>query len=391
MIEDSGLGQKCGMIVSHTQRRIPVKMLRTVSLCFAVLFGCAVYGGEVVVSPTPVTVGNERLVPHAGGWWNPNEGGSGHFFEFMQNADGSLIGFATTYTYDEAGKSTFLIVQGPMTFTTESERQATGVIARLSGPLLKAENGQPFGGAYRPAAVSPSSYGTGEYVWFTRRKAEFRSSGRVTPLRPLSPLSPEAEVERLLTGTWALQGHVRRNPEISQDATYERTVSHVVRIVKSPSQPTWVEPPRAVGLPASARSQFWQPTSNVITFDVLCEADCQPNPHPYGEAYKTFGMTVGSRIWVDVETGRAGYVTLASASLDSAFAYWATEENLGTGSYRDGGTNWTFDLFIDDAKIVGRGGVIVTHPIWPKGFHPGSEIVMTKIDPKTGIRGVKIY
>lgn len=355
--------------------------------------GCIAVGpaaaGEIEVSPgTTVSVGNERLVPHAGGWWNPDEGGSGHFFEFMQNADGSLIGFATTYTYDEAGKSTFLIVQGPMTFTTESERQATGVIARLSGPLLKAENGQPFGGAYRPAAVSPSSYGTGEYVWFTRRKAEFRSNGRVTPLRPLSPLSPEAEVEKLLTGTWALQGHVRRNPEAQAERMGERTISHAIRIQRSVNQPTWSLPPRSNTVPASSLSQFWQPTSTVITFDVICVADCPPNPFPLPEPTVKMTMVYGAQIWVDVATGRAGYVTAARSSPEGADAYWATNEFFHP---QGGGTNWTFDLFIDDAKLIGRGGVIVTHPFWPTGFYPGSEIVMTKIDPKTAPRGTKLY
>lgn len=367
----------------------------------AVLASATAHAGELDLRPfTPHAVGNERLVPHAGGWWNPDEGGSGHFFEFMQNADGSLIGFATTYTYDEAGKSTFLIVQGPMTFTTESERIATGVIARLSGPLLKAENGQPFGGAYRPAAVSPSSYGTGEYVWFTRRKAEFRSNGRVTPLRPLSPLSPEAEAERLLSGNWVLQGRIRRNPEtISpvQEATADRTVWHVVRIQRSATQPTWVAG-RAEVFPANILAQFWRPTPNVITFDVICETDCQPASHPFGPRYEKLAVTYAAQIWVDVETGRAGYVSGARPGFEGGFAYWATnEQTLGTASGIQGGTNWTFDLFLDDAKMVGRGGVIITHsinggvPYYQWGFFPGSEIVMTKIDPKTGPSGNKIY
>lgn len=364
-------------------------------LIFAGLLACigAAHAGEIEVSPrTAVTLGNERLVPHAGGWWNPDEGGSGHFFEFMQNADGSLIGFATTYTYDEAGKSTFLIVQGPMTFTTESERVSTGVIARLSGPLLKAENGQPFGGTYRPATVSPSSYGSGEYVWFTRRKAEFRSNGRVTPLRPLSPLSPEAEVERLLTGTWALKGHVRRNPEAvaqNQPAS-ERVVSHVVRIQRSTIQPTWQAGVRHSTLPTTSLSQFWAPRGAVVTFDVVCVSDCPPSPHPLRPPYEKLALTYGTRIWVDVNTGKAGFVTAAADPTNSRTAYWVTEDDFLDGS-PGGGTNWTFDLFMDDAKMIGRGGVIVTHSYWPQGFHPGSEIVLTKIDPATGPTGTRIY
>ncbi len=363
-----------------------VRLMMGASLMLCALGSVA---GEMEIRPsTEVTIGNERLVPHAGGWWNPDEGGSGHFFEFMQNADGSLIGFATTYTYDENGRSTFLIVQGPMTFTTEADRLATGVIARLSGPLLKAENGQPFGGTYRPATVSPSSYGTGEYVWFTRRKAEFRSNGRVTPLRPLSPLSPEAEVEKLLTGTWVLQGHVFRNPEAANFGIYERTVSHVVRIQKSAIQPAWFAGRGSV-LSATALSKFWQPPSTgVMTFDVTCVSDCPPTPHPLEEPFPKFGITYDAKIWVDVNTGRAGYVTAAKDPSNFRAAYWATEIQTHPVG---GGSNWTFDLFMDDDTLIGRGGVIVTYVVVPQNFHPGSEIVLMRVDAKTAPPGRKVY
>ena len=58
--------------------------------------------------------------------------------------------------------------------------------------VRKAENGQPFGGAYRPAAVSPSSYGTGEYVCglepstneMRPTRAELREAGLLREIAP---------------------------------------------------------------------------------------------------------------------------------------------------------------------------------------------------------------
>ncbi len=355
--------------------------------------GSAWAGESGLSGARPVTLPVERLVPHQGGWWNPAQAGSGYFMEFSQNADGTLLGFATTYTYDGAGKSTFLIVQGPVVFTTEEERWATGIIARMSSPLYKAENGQPFDGTYRPATVTASSFGTGEYVFFTRRTGEFRAGGRTTPIRALSPLAAETEYARLLTGTWKLQGRLRRNAEAPQNIYLERSVSHVVQISPSVVQPTWVPGRGAIfaSFPVETRAnQFWKPTSTVMTFDVNCVGDCPPAPYPGDPDFGKLTATFGARIWVDVATGKAGYVTGAlpfGYPVDTA--YWATnEQTVSTGQ---GGTNWTFDLFVDDATLIGRGGAIVTHNFWPQGFHLGSEIVLTKVDPKTAFSDVKIY
>jgi|GEM_PF-6548399 len=306
-------------------------MFRKLIVCLLLLPSPNWAGEYSIAGPYGSREPVERLVPHQGGWWNPAEGGSGHFFDFSQNEDGSLTGLATTYTYDEAGKSTFLIVQGPVVLSTNEERLSTGIIARLSSPLYKAENGQPFGGTYRPATVSPSSFGTGEYVFFTRRTGEFRAVGRITPIRAVSPLPSATEYTRLLTGTWKLQGQMRRNSEIENtDPAYLRTVSHVVRLQPSGIQPTWSAGPASNFIP-STLAKFWQPPVNVITFDVICETDCPPVPHPQGDPYQKFAATFGARIWVDVTTGRAGYVTGAmNFGAPTSIAYWATNEQTSS-------------------------------------------------------------
>lgn len=371
--------------------------MRKCFLVFSWLIATATaHAGEYSLQPSlALTPPAERLVPHQGGWWNAAEPGSGYFFEFSQNADGSLLGLATTYTYDDAGKSTFLIVQGPVVFSTEAERLDTGIIARLSSPLFKAENGQSFGGTYRPATVSPSSFGAGEYVFFTRRTGEFRAGGRTTPIRALSPLATQAEYVRLLSGTWKLQGRMRRNAEAAADPSFDRSVSHVVKITLSQVQPTWAAGRAATWMDFPEQTsyrEFWRPTPSVMTFDVECLGECPPVPHPLGNPYQKFAVTYDARIWVDVATGRAGYVTGAMAiGADPSTAYWATQDFTAGPEY-DGGTNWTFDLFIDDVILVGRGGVINTFIFWPQKFSAGSEIVLTKINEKTGQPGnVKIY
>ena len=129
-----------------------------------------------------------------------------------------------------------------------------------------------------------------------------------------------------------------------------------------------------------------------MTFDVVCVSDCPPSPYPLQPPYEKLALTYGARIWVDANTGKAGFVNAAADPFNARSAYWVTEDDFLDGNGpTSGGTNWTFDLFLDDTKIIGRGGVIVTHPYWPQGFHAGSEIVLTKVDPATAPSGTRIY
>lgn len=368
-------------------------------------FGCGVallllcgsaFAGEISVQPpTPAGAPREVLLPQAGGWWNPAEAGSGYFMQFMTNADNSVTGFATVYTYNADGSSTFLLVQGAVSFASEAERVDTGVIARFSSPLYKAANGQPFNGSYRPAEVTPAGLGGGEFVFYTRRTGEFRAGGRSIPIRVLNSLQGEAEYVQMLSGTWRIQGRLRAPSEApSSNPGFERAFSHVVKVEFLPMQPSWTASIWAQNLlPAASLRQFWQPPSgagSVLTFAVTCEAECPPIPHPLGADYAKLTAVFGARIWVDVATGRAGYVTGAQPfGSDPATAYWATNEM--TYANQTGGTNWVYDLFLGDTSAIGRGGVIATHSFAPQKFEANSEMVMTRIDPKTAPRGVKLY
>lgn len=358
-----------------------------------------VYAGEqLVVPPTPAGAPREVLLPQGGGWWNPAEAGSGYFMQFMTNADNSVTGFATVYTYNADGSSTFLLVQGAVSFASESERVDTGVIARFSSPLYKAANGQPFNGSYRPAEVTPAGLGSGEFVFYTRRTGEFRAGGRSIPIRVLNSLQGEAEYVQMLSGTWTLQARLRRNEDMPSEfrgnlnTYFERSVQHVVQITPLTTQPEWRASDRAATfLPAAELREFWQPPAGALTFAVTCVSDCPPVPHPLGTLYGRLALTYAARIWVDPATGRAGYVTGAQPfGSDPSMAFWATAENLEDGFV--GGANWMFDLYLgDDGSMVGRGGYLNQLPAFPVLYWGTSEMVGTKIASTTGVRGQRIY
>lgn len=377
---------------------------------------CAPFVGAAEYSRQPAPVGEptdpvEVLVPHGGGWWNPDESGSGYFIEMMKNPDGSTVGFGTVYTYNADGTSTFYLVQGAVVFSSEAERVQSGVIARFSSPIFKAAGGQPFGGAWRPAQVTPAGLGDGEFVFFTRRTGEFRTSDRSVPIRAVSPSNAEDEYVNLLSGTWVLKARLRF-PDVAAGVTspalantfLERYVSHTVRIEKSVVQPQWIASPSGSQLTSVAnptRGLYWRPrentTNGIVTFTVTCVEDCLPSVSP--PVYSTvvnglkYSAIHGTRIWVDLATGRAGFVTRAmppGSPTGAGFAYWCTAEELGTGIIDFG--NFTFDLFVDDQTIVGRGGFLAAvGQFLPAWFYEGSEIVLTKVNANLARGNVRNY
>jgi hypothetical protein len=378
--------------------------MRYVVAFVSIMLSLPVMGGEFSRQPAPVgepTDPVELLLPHTGGWWNPDAGGSGYFIETIRNPDGTMLGFGTIYTYNTDGTSTFLIVQGPVTFSTESQRIETGIIARFSSQIFKAANGQPFGGPYRPAQVTPAGLGEGEFVFFTRRSGEFRTADRSVPIRVVSSASAEQEVVSMLTGTWTLKARLRfpeayygvAGPALS-NTFLERYVSHTVRIEKSVVQPQWtasVSGPALTSPNNSTRGLYWRPrentTNGIVTFTVTCVEDCPPT------GGLKFSATYGARIWVDLNTGKAGYVTRAippDSPTGNGFAYWATAEEAWPGHIDLG--NFTFDLFLDDQTVIGRGGFLTAMgQAWPAGFTQGSELVLTKVNPNLARGNVRNY
>jgi hypothetical protein len=316
----------------------------------------------------------------------------------MTGTPGAVTGFATIYTYNQDGTANWLMVQGLVQFSTEAERVRDGIIARFSGPILKAANGAPFGGAHRPADVTVAGLGQGEFVFFTRHTGEFRGGGRVVPIRASSTDAPRtaAEYVNLLVGTWALSGRVRMPDFDAPNAglAADRVVSHVVSIELLSTDAEWGPGPWAANWTPEQSEGMWKPPVNgALTFRVRCVSDCPPVPYPGPAENAKLTMVYGARIWVDPATGRAGYVT--GAQIDSgAPLTWATSENLVNGAPFGGSFNWSFDLFIDTDTLVGRGGVVRTlqFMIQNNRFYPNhGEIVLMRTSPRLSGNGTKIY
>jgi hypothetical protein len=333
-------------------------------------------GGTYGNANPELLIGTEQLLPHRGGYWDPNAGGSGYFVDVMRRGTGEVFGFATAYTYDAEGRSTFLILQGTVEFASENQRQTEGWYAKLVSPTYQAANGQPFGGAYRPADVSPSPYGQGELIWKTRRTAELRVGGRVTQIRTLHPDDAATEAVNLLGGEWKIQVRQRTvsAPGVYFHPANQQFYSHIVRLTPVTPAPVWTQGYGAATIPQSEFAKIWLPPPGALTFEVTCVSECLPLPpqptpsttHPDVMIYK------GARVWIDPVTLRAGWVHNAVATTSQAM----------TPNVAQQGGNWSYDLYVDDDTAVGRGRYMYTNgndPTYRAGPYPGSELIMTRV------------
>ncbi len=351
----------------------------------------ATYGS---VNP-PLIIGSEQLLPHRGGYWDPAAPGSGYFVDVSRRSDSSVFGFATAYTYDAEGRSTFLILQGTVQFASETQRRSEGWYAKLVSPSYQAAGGQPFGGAYRPANVTPSAHGEGELVWKTRRTAELRIGGRVTQIRTLHPDDATSEAVGLLAGEWKIQVRARTLslPNVFFAPTNQQYHSHIVRLTPVTPSPAWTQGYGAATIPQSVFPTVWLPPAGVITFDVVCVSECLPtSPQPIpAEITPSVMIYSGARVWIDPVTLRAGWVQNAVVTGSQAMTPNVTQspEFFQTRSY---------DLYVDDDTAVGHGVLLYTsasNSTFPPGAYPGSELIMTRVTPN-GMRAptgqeVKIY
>lgn len=364
----------------------------------ALLPSISMAGVSYGTTPPPVSplliVGSEQLLPHRGGYWDPAAAGSGYFVDVSRRSDGSIFGFATAYTYDAEGRSTFLILQGSVQFASETQRQNEGWYAKLVSPSYQAANGQPFGGAYRPATVTASTFGEGTLIWKTRRTAELRVGDRVTQIRALHPDGALTEATNMLAGEWTIQ--VRQRNASSTNFPLipggQQFHSYVVRLTPVSPNPVWTLGVGAINLTPAVLATMWLPTPNVITFDVTCVSDCLPAPpYPSGVSASTMVYS-GARVWIDPVTLRAGWVRNAVVNTSQASTPNVTQHpSLGVATY-------SYDLYVDDDTAVGRGNLILSDPQspnFPPGLFPGSELIMTRVTPN-GLHApigqeVKIY
>ncbi len=347
----------------------------------ALLPSVSMAGGTYANANPPLIIGSEQILPHRGGYWDPAAPGSGYFVDVIRRNTG-VFGFATAYTYDEQGRSTFLILQGNIEFASETQRRAEGWFARLVSPTYQAADGQPFGGAYRPALVTPSAFGEGTLTWKTRRTAELRVGDRVTQIRTLHPDDAATEATNLLGGYWKIQ--VRRRsigvPGVFFAPQNQQFTSHVVRLTPVTPAPTWGMGNGAAAIPQSVFQTLWLPPANVLTFEVTCISECLPVPPqtiPAGTG-ATAMVYNGARVWIDPVTLRAGWVQNAVVTTAQATSPSVTQFANGVSA------TVAYDLYVDDDTAVGRGLTLFgdnNFPPFSPGAYPGSELLMTRITP----------
>jgi hypothetical protein len=360
----------------------------------ALLPSLSIAGATYGNANPPLIIASEQLLPHRGGYWDPAAPGSGYFVDIMRRADSSVFGFSTIYTYDNEGRSTFMIMQGAVEFASETQRQTEGWYAKLVSGTFTVANGQPFGGAWRYPDFAPSTFGEGELVWKTRRTAELRVGGRVTQIRTLSAEDPTNEAISMLAGEWTVQVRQRAlsAPGVFFHPAGQQYHSHVVRLTPVTPAPVWTQGYGAATIPQAALAKIWLPPANVITFDVVCVSECLPANPPYPQFIAPTAMTYhGARVWIDPVTLRAGWVHNAVATTSQAATPNVTQGEVGSHF------SVSYDLYVDDDTAVGRGTLLWTNrsSSYPAGLYPGSELVMTRVTVG-GLRAptgqeVKIY
>jgi hypothetical protein len=347
----------------------------------ALLPSISMAGGTYGPNP-PLRVGTEQLLPHRGGYWDPDAPGSGYFVDVIRRNDGTVFGFVSIYTYDAEGRSNWLTMSGNLEFASETQRRADGWYAKLVSGTFQATNGQPFLGTWRYPDLGPSSYGGGEVVWKTRRTAELRVGGRVTQIRTLQADDPITEATNLLAGYWSIKTRVRSIgvPSVPFQPAAQQYHSHVVRLTPVLPSPTWTVGLGAATIPQAVFQTFWQPPANVLTFEVTCVSECLPLPPQTLPQFASPLMLVytGARVWIDPVTQRAGWVQNAVATPGQAQTPNLTQGEVG--SYM----SQVYDLYVDDDTAVGRGLKLYTNannPPYTANAYPGSEFVMTRVTP----------
>lgn len=211
-----------------------------------------------------------KLVPMEGAYVSPDFPNTAFFFE----VDEQDYGFVAWYTYDEQGRSTFLTLQGTLTYKTELERRESGVIASMRSPIYTASNGGCPTCTPRPADIQVSTLGEGEMVWSAARRATIRYAGRTVGLQALELTWPE---NRTIEGLWRLDS---RDLDLTAGNPHARAryASAVVRIFRYagafPLHAHFAETPGQPAGPVSAYNFGVIPSPNAAYYGLECLSGC---------------------------------------------------------------------------------------------------------------------
>lgn len=198
--------------------------MRTIErMCAAVLLLVVTAGayGQAIEPIVPVRPMNTAL-------FVPSEGGSGWLVDILPSG----LVFAAHYTYGPDNQPAWLILQSNFQANSEADRLVTGILGRATSQLFEGRNGPCFGCPYVAPQIVPSTYGSGELVWFDTRRAEFRWNGQVKQLSRLGDIEGASSGVAMFKGRWRAAEIVRNGSTATEQdqgfATFrERTLDRV--------------------------------------------------------------------------------------------------------------------------------------------------------------------
>jgi hypothetical protein len=185
-------------------------MLRT--LLVTLLMGMAVPAtAQFAIEPTLKVYPYESNV-----WFDPAFGGSGWTISWISvpSIPSGRLGSFGFYTYDAAGRATWLSYQHPYTATPISGLVQGGLVGQMAGDLLEFRGGPTPTGPATTAASSVSPLGAATLRWVSPTVIEASYGGVTRRLIPGEFAVGLQSVPAILEGRWTAQARVR-------DGTFE--------------------------------------------------------------------------------------------------------------------------------------------------------------------------
>lgn len=142
----------------------------------------------------------------------PSESGSGWLIDVFPSG----LVFGAHYTYGPDGQTAWLILQGDYVANTEADRLRTGILGRASSQLFEGRNGPCFGCNYVPPSIVPSTYGSGELVWFNTGRAEFRWNGQTKALSRVGEIQAASTSAAIFKNKWRVSRIQRSGNSFSE-------------------------------------------------------------------------------------------------------------------------------------------------------------------------------
>lgn len=218
-----------------------------------------VLGLLMLVSPAKAF---DPLVPVPiveGAWVSEGRPNNGWFLDVDENG----FAFVAWYTYDAAGRASWLVLQGPLTVYSEPQRRQLGAIAVLRSKLFTGSGGGcPTCPPSQASITEVPELGEGEMTFFDSRRGRLTFADQVVPLRAFVLTRQDPDV---LAGIW--QSTLRIEKAGQPDAT--QTVQLTLRVQKRDPVALHVIPN-----PPASGDYGPIPSANAQYYSLTCISGC---------------------------------------------------------------------------------------------------------------------